>query len=959
MLTRRIVVFSPQDEFLFELSQTEVFSAKEVEEINGEHSLTIVTTRKLEKEQRILTKDATEKWREYVVMGSDGSHDSNQRPFGTYACVWSLQHDFKLFGVDDVIGLDSPVTASIALGRILDNTARWSKGTVTRSANSGADMTQRDGWEAMQLLIANWGGEIDVTITVSNERVSARKVDLYEALGNQNATRRFDYRRDLASMRRKVDETPIACRIRPYGKGERTIDGIDVKITIEEVNDGKDYLQNDAMASQLRLPNGSGEWEYPTLNVTNTSIDDPEELLEWGQSVLEDYTTPKATYESNVMQFVEAGMSAEGVALGDKTQCVDRDFDPNGGVRIEARIRKIENDLLDPALTRLTMGDVAENYMISVGTSLKNMNSNIYDLMYGAQTTADYLNHLLDHINEEINATGGYTYLVPGIGAITYDEAASDPSVGSEASQVTEMRGGTLRFANSRTSSGDWNWTNVITADGYIGLAATIARLTAGSIGSLSGNYWNLDTGEFRMAAASTKVGNQTLAQYIGDNLGLTQTEVFNLLTKNGALQGLYMSGNQLYVNASYINTGALNANLITTGFLNATRIHGGTLKLGGSDNGNGIMQVLNADNVEVCRFDKDGAKIVGDVNMLASCNLFNRASPSMYDRRAETTIGVMHFTNSSLFSWLAGSYVSSDNYNLPGLRITGVNAYNNTTIGYIQIIPPIQGSHKRSSLYSEDPILITSGDASSGLTGVLVEPTRIDINAKQSNHTVGITLKCSDESIEISSPTINIGNNINNYHVSVAGDTVSVGGITTYVGRGSNGATVVVSAPVATFSRIDATMLNVSGTKSRVAETENYGRRLLYCYESPSPLFGDVGSGVIGEDGTCVVSIDDVFAECSRTDMSYQTFLQKCGSGDIWVSEKAPGYFVVEGTPGLLFDWEIKAHQMGYELERLEDKEQRDELNSIGLEDIDLLGLYDEELNYIKEIESLYEEAA
>ena len=57
-------------------------------------------------------------------------------------------------------------------------------------------------------------------------------------------------------------------------------------------------------------------------------------------------------------------------------------------------------------------------------------------------------------------------------------------------------------------------------------------------------------------------------------------------------------------------------------------------------------------------------------------------------------------------------------------------------------------------------------------------------------------------------------------------------------------------------------TDLIVSGTKSRVVNTENYKDRLLYCYETPSPMFGDIGEGTIDETGKCYVYIDDVFAE-------------------------------------------------------------------------------------------------
>ena len=47
--------------------------------------------------------------------------------------------------------------------------------------------------------------------------------------------------------------------------------------------------------------------------------------------------------------------------------------------------------------------------------------------------------------------------------------------------------------------------------------------------------------------------------------------------------------------------------------------------------------------------------------------------------------------------------------------------------------------------------------------------------------------------------------------------------------------------------------------------------------------------------------------------------FLTKEGQGDIWISEKSPSYFTVEGTKGLKFAYEIKAKRINYETSRLE----------------------------------------
>lgn len=113
----------------------------------------------------------------------------------------------------------------------------------------------------------------------------------------------------------------------------------------------------------------------------------------------------------------------------------------------------------------------------------------------------------------------------------------------------------------------------------------------------------------------------------------------------------------------------------------------------------------------------------------------------------------------------------------------------------------------------------------------------------------------------------------------------------------------------------------SVTGTKNRKVKTDTYGSRLLYSYETPAPYFGDIGEGTIDEDGLAYIDIDDIFTETIGA-VEYQVFLQKEGAGDCWIEEKTPRYFVVSGTPGLRFAWELKALQRDYELMRLESGE-------------------------------------
>lgn len=515
----RLTVFDHAGGYLFELAEADVFGRVRVEELNGEHSLTLTTTRVLEKGQRLLSKDATGKWREWVVQGIDADHSSGLAMVGTYYCIWSLQHDLSLCVTTAMPGVQTPVAAASALAGALEPTVRWTVGTVTQTKTAGGSFYFLSSWEALGVLVERWGGEVDAAITVDKRgNVTARQVCLYSQMGNQTATRRFDWGHDLAGIKRTVSDEPFPCRIIPRGKGEETdTGGYGRKIDITSVNGGRNYLQNDATAPLVRLPTPSGGWEYPTITVENGEMETPADLKAWAEGVLESYTTPKVTYEADVVQLAEAGMDVKGVQLGDAVQCVDRGFDPDG-VRVQGRVVRVEADELAGG-SQLVLGNLSGNLGARLGTlgsKLDQVAGAVQVMNGGTMSTADYLNRLLERVNAEINATGGYTYITEGEGIRTYDRAVTDPLVGAEATAVVEMKGGTIRIANSRTSSGAWDWKTVFTSGHIAADMVTAARLTAGYIGSPSGNYWNLDTGQVRLLGTA-QVGSTTVNGLVQD----------------------------------------------------------------------------------------------------------------------------------------------------------------------------------------------------------------------------------------------------------------------------------------------------------------------------------------------------------------------------------------------------------------------------------------------------------
>lgn len=112
---------------------------------------------------------------------------------------------------------------------------------------------------------------------------------------------------------------------------------------------------------------------------------------------------------------------------------------------------------------------------------------------------------------------------------------------------------------------------------------------------------------------------------------------------------------------------------------------------------------------------------------------------------------------------------------------------------------------------------------------------------------------------------------------------------------------------------------LVASGGKSRAVSTRHFGTRTLNAYETPEPMFGDLGHNTIGMDGTVNIQIEPIFQETISTEYGYYIFLQSYSNTPVWVSSKELTFFVVAGAPGTEFDWEITAHQKGFENTRLE----------------------------------------
>ena len=479
--------------------------------------------------------------------------------------------------ISSMPGKNTPVAAGTALAAALAGTNRWQVGTVTNTNTGGASMYDTDGWSGIVTLLDVWKGEIEQRIEVGTDGVINRYVDYFNQEGSQTALRRYDFGADLKSVKRIIEDGPLYCRLTPRGKGEETDEGgYGRKITIESVNDGKDYLVNDAMVDLAKLPDGQGGWEYPTLEVENSEIETPAALKTWAESVLDEYTNPKVSYEVDVLQLGVEGVDFTGVSLGDAVQIVDRKFN---GVRITGRVVSMMRNMLDESDTQINIGYL-DGGLADKFSNLENAISSIFNTVQvmngGTMSTAEYLSRLLDRLNMEINATGGYTYITEGQGIRTYDIAVQDPTSGLEANSVVEIKGGTIRVANSKTAQGQWDWKTVIVSGHIAAEMITTAQITAGYIGSAdSGNYWNLDTGVLRATFGTiggftigstalynnrTSLTGSAAGVYVGINGVASGEGTYGIAMGDGVIAGYYGNNEvgRITANAEFTTDGTI-----------------------------------------------------------------------------------------------------------------------------------------------------------------------------------------------------------------------------------------------------------------------------------------------------------------------------------------------------------------------------------------------------------------
>ena len=333
------------------------------------------------------------------------------------------------------------------------------------------------------------------------------------------------------------DSSNFATRLYAYGKKDDSGNAL----TFASINDGKEYVENCSYSNKII----SVGWSDERYTVK-------ENLLEDAKAKLKELAFPVRSYTCEMSKL------GDGIWMYQVVTLIDR----KRKTRINHQVieyKEYPNHVND-SITLSAVSPRIESYVSKVEESIKSKIKKSESLIQKEIEKA------FKYATEQItgNNGGSFKWIYDSDGKPQELLNLGDTEDISTAQKVWRWNASGLGHSNNGYNG---DYTLAILSDGSVNASAittgilTANIIRAGKLTDLQGlNYWDLETGEFRLTA-NAKVGDKTLAEYTkGGFDSLTQEQVFNKLTNNGQTMGIYLDSqtNSLYLNASYIKTGKL-----------------------------------------------------------------------------------------------------------------------------------------------------------------------------------------------------------------------------------------------------------------------------------------------------------------------------------------------------------------------------------------------------------------
>ena len=447
--------------------------------------------------------------------------------------------------------------------------------------------------------------------------------------------------KNILDFAREQNAENIATALIPLGA---KLENSDDRVTIESVNDDKDFIVDESAASQYGLIFTTETWDDVTL---------PENLLTKARARMSDLTRLIPTINLTAIDLSVTDESIDGIGILDYVTVEDDAHTASGRYLVSERTYNLD----DPAKDQVTFGGEQQTISRAASRTASEVETMPARILKNASENA---RAILD------NSTDGNIYF-------RYNEAG----------KVYE-----IDFLNSEsleTATQMWRWN--IGGWGYSGdggetytVAATMdgaivaSMITTGILKSDDGTtfYLDLDNGvlkgnfsELKISGAAaatqsyaTSAASSAVSAY---DSNLNQQAVFNKLTNNGVEQGIYLQNNKVYINGEYIKANSVTAEKISVSDLQA---FGATIG------------AFSIDTNSIYSGTKDSGTASGDVTLRGS-GTFTRSIGG-------TSRGSLKFAIGSKFGVAQDGTVYASALTLTGGSITLGSAFSVTSNGVV-----------------------------------------------------------------------------------------------------------------------------------------------------------------------------------------------------------------------------------------------------------------------------------
>ena len=217
---------------------------------------------------------------------------------------------------------------------------------------------------------------------------------------------------------------------------------------------------------------------------------------------------PKVTISADMVLLQDTDLYAdykilEEVSLGDTIHCRHSRL----GITTDARVIELEYDSTRKKVTSVVLGDFRYNYFNNVSSAVNRVEKAIRpDGTIMAEKIAGFINGAMASLKAQYNIAKKQDVL-----AILFENLEEDNPMYGALAIGTQG----ILISKQRTTDGkSWEWTTALTAGGLVA-NIVVAGILSDKLGK---NYWNLDTGEFRLSAETT-VGGTTVFDIIQKEL--------------------------------------------------------------------------------------------------------------------------------------------------------------------------------------------------------------------------------------------------------------------------------------------------------------------------------------------------------------------------------------------------------------------------------------------------------